>query len=177
VTQMLRSHAPAVAQALVAEDERNRLNWDDVRLFLEVARSGSFRKAADSTGISSNTLMRRVALLEARLGHILLSRRTSGVAVTNEGQAVARVAERLRTEALALERMARDGARSLTGTIKVAVTEGLGTFWLVPRLVDFRQRHPDLTSAICALPTCQVIRRMWRCSSILRLPRSLSSPD
>lgn len=141
---MLRSRAPAVAQGL-SEEPRDRLNWDDVRLFLEVARSGSFRKAADSAGLSSNTLMRRIALLEARLGHILLARKANGVSLTSEGHEVAKIAERLRGEVRALERMVKDRSRSLTGTVKVAVTEGLGTFWLIPRLVDFQQRHPDLT--------------------------------
>ena len=141
---MLRNRAPLAAQG-GPEEARDRLNWDDVRLFLEVSRSGSFRKAADITGVSPNTLMRRVALLEGRLGHILLARKASGVVPTSEGHEVVKIAERLRSEALALERMAKDRARSLTGTVKVAVTEGLGTFWLIPRLVDFQQRHPDLT--------------------------------
>lgn len=140
---MLRSRAPAVAQA--ADDTPDRLNWDDVRLFLEVARSGSFRKAADVTAISPNTLMRRIALLEGRLGHILLARKANGVTLTSEGHEVAKIADRLRTEVRALERMAKEGARGLTGKVKVAVTEGIGTFWLIPRLVDFQQRHPDLT--------------------------------
>jgi len=141
---MLRNRAPMTAHAVV-EEVRDRLNWDDVRLFLEVARCGSFRKAADATAVSSNTLMRRVALLEGRLGHILLARKANGVTLTSEGHEVAKIAERLRGEVQALERMAKDGARSLSGTVKVAVTEGLGTFWLIPRLVDFQQRHPDLT--------------------------------
>ena len=141
---MLRNRTPAAVQA-VPEHERNLLNWEDVRLFLEVSRCGSFRKATDSTGVSSNTLMRRIALLERQLGHILLARKASGVTLTSEGHEVAKIAERLRGEALALERMAKDGARGLTGTIKVAVTEGLGTFWIIPRLVDFQQRNPDLT--------------------------------
>jgi DNA-binding transcriptional LysR family regulator len=140
---MLRNRAPALAQ--VTEDATDRLNWDDVRLFLEVARCGSFRKAADTTKISPNTLMRRIALLETQLGHVLLARKASGVTLTSEGHEVAKVAERLWGEVRSLERMAKDRSRTLTGTVKVAVTEGLGTFWLIPRLVDFQQRHPDLT--------------------------------
>jgi DNA-binding transcriptional LysR family regulator len=89
--------------------------------------------------------MRRISLLEERLGHILLARKTSGVSLTSEGQEVAKIAERLREEVVTLERMAKNHTRSLTGVVKVAVTEGLGTFWLIPRLVDFQQRHPGLT--------------------------------
>lgn len=141
---MLRNRAPAAAHRIV-EDERDRLNWDDIRLFSEVARSGSFRTAAEATGISANTLRRRIDLLERRLGHILLARQASGVRLTPEGHEVVRVADRLRDETLNLERMAKSGTRGLSGTVKVAVTEGLGTFWIIPRLVDFQQRHPELT--------------------------------
>ncbi|MBV1699126.1 MAG: LysR family transcriptional regulator [Hyphomicrobiales bacterium] len=141
---MLRNRAPPAAR-LAAQDTTDRINWEDVRLFMEVARCRSFRKASETTAVSSNTLMRRVAMLEKQLGHILLARKASGVALTAEGREVAQVGERLRTEALSLERMAKDGAHALSGKVKVAVTEGIGTFWLIPRLVDFQQRHPDLT--------------------------------
>ncbi|MDE2374057.1 MAG: LysR family transcriptional regulator [Hyphomicrobiales bacterium] len=141
---MLRNRAPPAAR-LAAQDTTDRINWEDVRLFMEVARCRSFRKASETTAVSSNTLMRRVAMLEKQLGHILLARKASGVALTAEGREVAQVRERLRTEALSLERMAKDGAHALSGKVKVAVTEGIGTFWLIPRLVDFQQRHPDLT--------------------------------
>jgi DNA-binding transcriptional LysR family regulator len=141
---MLRNRAPPAAR-LAAQDTADRINWEDVRLFMEVARCRSFRKASETTAVSSNTLMRRVAMLEKQLGHILLARKASGVALTAEGREVAEVGERLRTEALSLERMAKDGAHALSGKVKVAVTEGIGTFWLIPRLVDFQQRHPDLT--------------------------------
>jgi DNA-binding transcriptional LysR family regulator len=142
--QILRNRAPTAAY-VADKDGRDRLNWEDVRLFLEVAQSGSFRKAAESTGVSSNTLMRRIAMLESQLGHILLARDATGVRLTAEGHEVVRIGERLRKEASGLERIAKVSSRGLSGVVKVAVTEGLGTFWLIPRLVDFQQRHPELT--------------------------------
>jgi hypothetical protein len=61
-----------------------------------------------------------------------------------------RLPGRLRTEVEALERMAKQGARGLTGSVKIAVAEGLGTFWLIPRLIGFQRRHPDFLE-----------RRLW----------------
>jgi len=116
-----------------------------MRLFLEVARAGSFRRAAENSGLAANTLMRRIGSLEKRLGHILLARRTSGIEITAEGYEVRKVAERLEQEAASLEWMARGASYGLSGALKISVTEGLGTFWLIPRLVDFRQKHPALT--------------------------------
>jgi DNA-binding transcriptional LysR family regulator len=141
---MLRNAAPKLDHRLL-ESGRDRINWEDIRLFMEVARAGSFRKAAESSGLAANTLMRRIGVLEQRLGYILLARGASGIEITAEGREVLKVAERLQQEAVSLERMARGTSRGLSGSLKVSVTEGLGTFWLIPRLVDFRQRHPDLT--------------------------------
>ncbi len=143
--QILRNRAPTAAHVVNRFEERNRLSWDDVRLFLEVAQSGSFRKAAESTGVSPNTLMRRISMLERQLGHILLARTTNGVRLTTEGREVVKIGQRLHHEASALERIAKVSSRGLSGVVKIAVTEGLGTFWIIPRLVDFQQRHPNLT--------------------------------
>src|SRR6266700_3640275 len=101
---MLRQRVQKVIQA-ETEVSAGRLSWDDIRLFLAVARSGSFRTAANSTKLSSNTLRKRISMLETNLGQILLARQASGVSVTAEGLEVMKIAERIRDEAGALERM------------------------------------------------------------------------
>lgn len=124
---------------------RDRISWDDVRLLLLVASSGSFRGAAEAAQLSANTLRRRLAALEGELGHVLVARRADGVTLTPEGNEVAEVARRMQEQALELERMARRRRRDVSGSVKVAVTEGLGTFWIIPRLVDFQQQFPEVT--------------------------------
>jgi DNA-binding transcriptional LysR family regulator len=141
---MLRQAAPKKIEPALA-GATDRVSWDDIRIFLAVARARSFRTAADATGMSSNTLRKRVSMLESTLGQILLARQSNGVTATTEGVEVMKIAERIRDETLPLERMARRGPRGLSGTVKIAVTEGLGTFWIIPRLVDFQQRYPDVT--------------------------------
>ena len=46
------------------------IDWDDVRYFLAVARAGSVRAAAGRLGVTHSTVLRRIAQLEDRLGHI-----------------------------------------------------------------------------------------------------------
>lgn len=140
---MMTRPAPRVAHR--TSTPRERVNWEYVRLLMEVARAGSFRTASEATGVSSNTLRRRVESLEAALGHILLARLPNGVSLTKEGKEVVRIAERIREEAHGLERLAKPDAKGLSGIVKVAVTEGLGTFWIIPRLVDFQQRYSQVT--------------------------------
>src|ERR1043165_373113 len=59
-------------------------DWDSVRIFLEVARRGSFRSAAEHLGQSINGLRRRIAELEQQLGLTLFTRHVDGVRITAE---------------------------------------------------------------------------------------------
>lgn len=60
-------------------------DWNDLRLFLAVARLGGLRSAADAAGVSAPTLGRRMAALERQLGHLLFVRSANGYALTSAG--------------------------------------------------------------------------------------------
>ena len=64
----------------------NETNWDDLRLFLEVAREGGLAAAAQKTGKSAPTLGRRMLALERRLGLELFDRLPRGYVLTVQGQ-------------------------------------------------------------------------------------------
>ena len=76
------------------------MNWDDVRMFLAVARTGQFLAAARRLGVNHATLSRRVSALEEDLKTRLLLRRTNGCELTAEGEVFLRAAERMETEML-----------------------------------------------------------------------------
>lgn len=147
---MLRNSAPKPAHQRFGRD---RLNWDDIRLFLEVARAGSFRRAAETSGVAANTLMRRIGSLERRLGYVLLARHTSGIEITAEGYDVLKVAERLQQEAASLEWMARGASYGLSGALKISVAEGLGTsgsYRVLSISGRSTRRSPSICIAICS---------------------------
>lgn len=123
-----------------------KYNWEDLRLFLETIQHGSFRSASLKLGLSPATVRRRLAHLESKLGQILLSRHQDGVTLTPEGMKVLKIAERMRDEAVQLDAIAAlRESHGFAGPLRVSVTEGIGTFWLIPRLIDFRNRYPDIT--------------------------------
>ncbi len=70
-------------------------DWETVRIFLEVLRSGSFRAASDRLGQSINALRRKVDELEHTLGVILLTRHVDGVRATAEGDKIHSAALRM----------------------------------------------------------------------------------
>ena len=76
----------------------SEMNWDDLRLFLAVARQGGLAGAARQTATSAPTLGRRMVALEARLGAELFERHARGYRLTGEGIALLEKAERAEAE-------------------------------------------------------------------------------
>jgi DNA-binding transcriptional LysR family regulator len=134
-------------------------DWETVHTFLEVARRGSFRSAADHLGLSINVLRRRIAELEQRLGVTLFTRHVDGVRTTAEGEEILAAARKMELASFGLIRARDRSVPSLVGEVRLAVTEGLGTFWLAPRLVEFQRAHPKLIVDLnCAMQSADVLR-------------------
>jgi DNA-binding transcriptional LysR family regulator len=150
-------------------------DWDGVRIFLQVVRQGSFRAAAEHLGQSVNALRRHVQELERQLGVPLITRHVDGVRMTPEGAEVFAAAERMEVASYGLMR-ARDRVDpAVSGEVRLAVTEGLGTFWISPRLVDFQRSYPKLVIDMsCATHSADVLRLEADASVQLTRP---TSPD
>jgi len=134
-------------------------DWDAARIFLEVVRCGSFRSAAERLGLSINVVRRRIADFERQTGATLFTRDVHGARLTEDGAAMVSAVERMETASFELLRASDGVANALSGEIRVAVTEGLGTFWLAPRLVEFQQSFPNiLVDLYCAMRSADVSR-------------------
>jgi DNA-binding transcriptional LysR family regulator len=97
--------------------------------------------------------------LERRLGTVLLTRHVDGIRVTAEGSKILAVAQRMETAAFDITRVRDQSSPMLSGEVKIAVTEGLGTFWLAPRLVEFQRSYPRLIVDLnCAMRSADVLR-------------------
>jgi DNA-binding transcriptional LysR family regulator len=148
---------PQAEHALQAA-ARNAPDWESARVFLEVVRAGSFRRASEACGQAVNVLRRRVEDLEKTLGAALLTRHVDGVRTTVEGENVLGAIMQMEAASFGLLR-ARDHTASLSGEVRLAVTEGLGTFWIAPRLVEFQRANPNLLIDLnCAMKSADVLR-------------------
>lgn len=147
-----------VPPAEQGDPARRAPDWECIRLFLEVARRGSFRAAAEHCNTSINLLRRRITELEHTLGLKLMTRHVTGIKVTPEGQTVLAAAEQMEAASF---RFTRAGERNkpLEGKVRLAVTEGLGTFWVVPRLVEFQRAYPRLLVDLqCSMKSADAMR-------------------
>jgi DNA-binding transcriptional LysR family regulator len=134
-------------------------NWDLVRIFLEVARIGSFRAAAEQLNMSANFLSKRISLLERAYKTTLMTRHVDGIRLTPEGRQVLEAAKRMEDASFGLDRALSQTTPALSGEVRLAVTEGLGTFWLAPRLVEFQRAYPGLLVDLkCEMRSADVLR-------------------
>lgn len=150
-------------------------NWDGVRVFLQVARRGSFRAAAEHLGQSVNALRRHVQELERQLGSPLVTRHVDGVRMTPEGAEIFAAAQRMEIASFSLVRARERVDTAISGEVRLAITEGLGTFWLTPRLIDFQRTYPKLLIDMsCAMQSADVLRMEADASVQITRP---TSPD
>ncbi len=120
-------------------------NWDDLRYFLAVARSGSFSAAAESLSVNGSTVGRRIDQLEEDLKCKLFDRYRYGMNLTPQGRTLLDHVQQMEKSASNLEQTLKGADDALNGQVRISVTDGLGSFWLTPNLADFQKSYPQIS--------------------------------
>lgn len=120
------------------------LDWDDLRYFLAIARTGTLSAAARTLHVQQSTMGRRLDALQSRAGATLLQKTPSGYTLTQAGESVLAHAERMEAEALAAERAITGRDVRLAGAIRLTTVETLLVEVLTPILTEFTARYPDI---------------------------------
>jgi len=128
------------------------MDWDNVRIFLAVARAGQFLAAARLLRVDHATVIRRVTRLEEALGAKLFERRTSGCVLTQAGERFLVAAERIEGDMLRVQAELSAEDVAVSGTVRVGAPDGFGTLFLAPCLAGLAARHPALTIQLVPLP-------------------------
>ncbi len=129
------------------------LNWDDLKFFLEVARTRKASSAAKRLAVDYTTVSRRISSLESSLGTLLFEKsRTNGFVLTAEGQRLLGSAESIEsTLHIACEQVSGSGV-ALSGHVRMGCTEGFGSFFVTPQLSHFTDMYPAISVDILPLP-------------------------
>ena len=111
--------------------------------FDAVARLGSFSAAAIALDLTPGAVSRQIGTLEEQLGTTLVLRNNKGVSLSEKGEryakGVSEIIEKIRVTSL--DAMAQD----TSSVLKLAIPPTFGTRWLLPRIPDFVERHPEIT--------------------------------
>jgi DNA-binding transcriptional LysR family regulator len=120
------------------------MNWDDTRLFLALARSGSARATAAAQEISHSTVTRRVDQLELDLGVRLFDRDVRGYRLTGAGEVMMKSAVRAEDALLTAERQLQGRDSLLSGEIRLATSNIVAMYLIMDDLVEFTNLYPDI---------------------------------
>jgi DNA-binding transcriptional LysR family regulator len=118
------------------------IDWDEIKVFLAVARAGTLGGAARAIGQSQPTVGRRLKAFEARLGLALFQRSSEGFLLTDEGTLVLAHAEHMEEAAFAFERRLAGQEDHLAGLIRTSSSDWFGVHVLSPVLTEFQLANP-----------------------------------
>lgn len=124
------------------------MNWDDLRIFLAVARMGQIGRAAPQLGLDATTVGRRLRKLERTLGDALFEQTRDGQRLTGAGERLLHRAEKVDAAMGGLE---EDVADLPKGLVRTSASEGFATWFLAPRLPAFARAQPAIEVDIAVI--------------------------
>ena len=128
------------------------MNWDDLRVFLAVARGEGLSAAGKVLKKDPATVGRRIARLEEAVGVPLFSKSPQGYALTEAGGRLMAHAEATeQSVALGLDELAGQSG-GLSGQVRIGATDGCASYILPQVCAEISRQHPDLELQIVALP-------------------------
>ncbi|HEV2673893.1 MAG TPA: LysR family transcriptional regulator [Aliidongia sp.] len=127
-------------------------DWDHLRYFLAVARTGRLTAAAARLRQDHTTVSRRIAALERALATPLFERSPQGYGLTSAGRRLLVTAEAMERTALAAHKDIQGDGPLVSGTVRIGAPDGFGSYFLAPRVGGLIREFPDLRPELVALP-------------------------
>lgn len=128
-----------------------------LRVFHEVARAGSIRKASEAMNVSASSVSRQVAILERQMGTKLVERSSGGITLTHSGQLVADYARRVVSEFDTLKIDLDDVRGRRRRLIRLASVESVVSAGPCQAMAEFRDDNEDVSFQLTMLPAPQVV--------------------
>lgn len=147
-------------------------DWNDLKYFLALSRQGKLVRAAVRLQVDHTTVSRRIAALEKQLDVRLFDKSPNGYQLTDAGLRLLPLAEQIETRSNRLYREIAGKDASLSGTVRVATPEALGSQVIARHITEFKQQHPDIEIELVA-----ETRRMSLSKREADIAISFSRPD
>ena len=131
-------------------DDENLLSgqfWGELRVFLAVAKTKSFNRAAELTNTSQPRVSRQVKRLQDVVGSQLFIATARGVKLTQRGEALAQALCRLDHTLYSITSDLKAETSEAEGTVRVSITDGLNALFAAPALEQFSAQYPKDSTA------------------------------
>lgn len=124
-------------------------DWNDYQAFIVVAQTGQIARAAKKLAVDATTVGRRIRRLESQIGYTLFEQTREGQSLTEAGEKLLTSIEVMATAAEAAQPASLRGS-GLSGTLRISVSEGFGSWFLTRHVPEFVERYPELQLDIVA---------------------------
>jgi DNA-binding transcriptional LysR family regulator len=132
--------------------QKSAMRWDDLRVFLAVARQTRLLNAGRKLGLDPATVGRRVTALEEALGAKLFDRSPQGYALTEAGLTLVAHAQAMETQASAAAEEVGGHSERLSGTVRIGAPDGVSNYLLIEACDALSRDNPELQVQAVALP-------------------------
>jgi DNA-binding transcriptional LysR family regulator len=122
--------------------------WEEMRVFLAVAKCSSFGKAAEMLNKSAPTVSRKVKRLQDVMGAQLVVSTMNGAILTDKGIQLAEALAQLDLLLSTLSNELQSEKNEAVGIVRVAATEGLAGFFIAPNLDQIADAFPNIQVSI-----------------------------
>ncbi|RED52031.1 LysR family transcriptional regulator [Aestuariispira insulae] len=127
-------------------------NWNDLRFFLAVARTGKLTEAARQLATDHATVSRHINALEASLEAKLFERSPRGYRLTETGESFLNRAKQMEAVALEAQAEVSESLHAIAGSVRVGAPDGFGSLFLASRLGHFCRENTRLDIQLVAMP-------------------------
>ncbi|TBU72006.1 LysR family transcriptional regulator [Pseudomonas daroniae] len=121
------------------------MNWDDLRIFISVAKTSNVTDAGHSLKVSASTVARKIAALEESLGISLFLKKTNGYFLTEAGKNLLPLALETEERFKLIERQISHPNEGAAGRVRIDCPEIMGTHFIIPTLSKVREQYPDIS--------------------------------
>jgi DNA-binding transcriptional LysR family regulator len=152
------------------------MDWDPLRIFLAVAKAGSFTQAGKTVGLSQSAVSRQVAKLEKSLGISLFHRHPRGLVLTEQGEDLYHTVKDMSAKLAMAEAIINESRDRPEGPLKITTTVGFGSAWLTSRMNEFNTLFPDIAVTLLLTDSVELDLSMREADVAIRFARQ-SQPN
>ncbi len=132
--------------------QKSQMKWDDLRVFLQVARNTRLVAAGKVLGMDPATVGRRISALEDALGAKLFDRSPQGYDLTDTGRKLVEHAQGMESIASVAREDVGGSSDRLSGVVRIGAPDGVSNYLLTEATAALGRENPDLKIQIVALP-------------------------
>ncbi|MCG7530337.1 LysR family transcriptional regulator [Psychrobium sp. MM17-31] len=127
------------------------MNWEDLKIFLEVAKSETLTGASKRLGIDSSTVSRRLHKLESALGTQLFTRENQGHKLTQHGSKLLQTALEMEQKTQSAIELLQGKNLQQYGDIRLGTTDAFGNYFIASQLPEFMDEHQQINIELLPL--------------------------